>query len=334
MPRARVGGNVDRDRCGRGWEWSMTAVIGVDLGGTKILARHIDTATGRASGRSKASTPQGGPDSVLAAVIDAVRALDGFEEVDVVGVGVPGLVVEGSVVVRCPNIAGWDEPVDVGAILSSSLGKKVAVGNDVNCGALAEHRLGAGQDVDDLLAVFIGTGVGGGLVLDGRVVDGDRGMAGEIGHLTVVPEGRLCGCGRRGHLEAYAGRAGMERRARELVAGGEPSMLVELAGAGAIKSRHIARALEDGDDVALRLMAEAVESLALVIGNMATMLDLSRVVLGGGVIDKLGQLIVDQIASSPVFGGMAPTPCELRLAARLDDAGVAGAALLASDRFG
>ena len=194
----------------------MSGAIGVDVGGTKILARHVDTTTGRATGRCKQPTPTSGPDDVVDAVIDAIRALGPAESSDVVGIGVPGIVVDASVVSSCPNIEGWDEPIDVAARVADALGMQVTVANDVNCGAIAEHRLGAGVGAEHLLAVFVGTGVGGGLVLDGQVVDGDRGIAGEIGHLTVVPDGRPCGCGGRGHLEAYAGRAGIERRAREI----------------------------------------------------------------------------------------------------------------------
>ena len=307
--------------------------LGIDLGGTKILARVIDSETGTPSGRAKLPTPDDGPDAVIEALVTAVQELD-RDDVELVGIGVPGFVVDGTTVVYCPNIAGWDEPVDLAARLGKALDRPVVVGNDVNCGALAEHRLGAGVGVDDLLAVFVGTGVGGGLILDGRVAAGSRGLVGEIGHVTVRPGGEPCGCGGRGHLEAYAGRAGLERRARALDASGTPNLLVELAGEGTIKSRHLAIALEEGDEATAGLVDEAVDALALVIGNTATVLDLQRVVLGGGVVDKLGQAFVDRIAASPAFGGLDPAVCELRLAQRLDDAGVAGAALLAVDRFG
>ncbi len=308
-------------------------LIGVDLGGTKILARSVDPTTGRAVGRSKVPTPKTGPDDVVAAIVKAVGALDGFEDSVAVGIGVPGFVVGRTTVIRCANIVGWDEPIDLGTRLGDELGRPVVVGNDVNCGALAEHRLGAGVGFDDLLAVFVGTGVGGGLVIDGSVVEGGRGMVGEIGHVTVVPGGRPCGCGGLGHLEAYAGRAGIERRARELAAGGRRNQLVDLAGTGSIKSRHLAKALEAGDDVAEELLAEAVSALAVTIGNAATFLDLRRVVLGGGVVDKLGQPFVDRIVQSAAFGGLGSELCELRLAERLDDAGVVGAAILAADHL-
>ncbi len=309
----------------------MLRHVGVDLGGTKILARLVDPDTGRAEGRRKLATPKTGPDDVIAALAEAIRSLDGWDEALAVGVGVPGFVIDRRTVVRCANIVGWDEPIDLRARLGELIGLPVAVGNDVNCGALAEHRLGAGRDVDDLLAVFVGTGVGGGLVLGGSLVEGARGTVGEIGHVTVHPGGEPCGCGGRGHLEGYAGRAGIERRARAFASAGRRTALVDLAGTGSIKSRHIAQALADGDEVAEELLVDAVDALALAIGNAATLLDLRRVVLGGGVVDKLGQPFIDRIAASRHFGGFGSDVCELRLARRLDDAGVAGAAILAAD---
>lgn len=308
-------------------------VIGVDLGGTKILGRVVDVDTGDATGREKVPTPRTGPSDVLDAVVDLVNELDSGGDVGAVGVGLPGLVTSDGVVDRCPNIAGWDSPVAVASVLTERLGRPVAVANDVNCGAVAEHRVGGGRGVDDLMAVFVGTGVGGGLILGGDLVAGARGMAGEIGHITVHDDGRICGCGERGHLEAYAGRAGMEREARRLVASGRSSKLVELAGDRPIKSRHLSKALAEGDDVAHELVDQAVTALAIGIGNAATLLDVPRAVLGGGVVDKLGQPFLDQISNSLSFGGFGPTVCDLALAQHLEDAGVVGAALLAADRL-
>ncbi len=306
-------------------------VIGVDLGGTKILARSIDVTTGAATTRVKKPTPKDGPKSVLDAVAEVVAEVDPSRDMPLVGIGVPGLVQRDGVVDRCPNIVGWERSVDVRAGLEQRLDREVHVANDVNCGALAEHRFGAGKGVDDMLAVFVGTGVGGGLIIDGRLRDGDRGLAGEIGHITVKPGGRVCGCGGSGHLEAYAGRAGIQKEALRRVEAGEQCVLVDLASGSTIKSRHIERALQEEDPVTMELMAQAVEALALGIGNLATALDLRRVVLGGGVVDKLGQPFVDQITGSSAFGGFGADTCELRLAQRLDDAGVLGAALFAAE---
>lgn len=307
-------------------------VVGVDLGGTKVLTRLVDPSSGRAKGRIKAKTPAG-PDAVLDAVVGTITDLDGWERAVAIGVGVPGFVDEDGVVARCPNIVGWDHPVPVAELLTDRLGKPVVVSNDVNCGAVAEHRHGAGRGLSDLLAVFVGTGVGGGLIIGDRLVVGPRGKAAEIGHLTVNPGGRPCGCGGRGHLECYAGRAGMDREVRRRVEAGGTELLDELAGSGPVKSRHLAAGLEAGDETTVELLGQAADALALAIGNAAALLDLTRVVLGGGVVDRLGQSLIDDIVASPHFGGFGPDSVEVVPAHRLDDGGVVGAAVLAADRL-
>ncbi|MFW2383901.1 MAG: ROK family protein [Acidimicrobiales bacterium] len=309
----------------------MAELIGVDLGGTKMLARFIDPETGAGRDRVKRPTPKTGPKDVLKKVVEVVELLDPDHTANAVGIGVPGLVTEDGVVTLCPNIHGWDSPIDVAKILAKKLNRTVAVGNDVNVGALAEHRVGAGRGFRDMAAVFVGTGVGGGLVLNDRLVAGARGMVGEIGHVTTHPGGRLCGCGQKGHMEAYAGRAGIEAEARRRHEAGYRSELINLAGSGPIRSSFIARAIHDHDPVTLELIEDAVEALAMAIGSMATLLDLPLVVLGGGVVDRLGQDFVDRIHGSPAFGGFGNHVCELRIARRLDDAGVVGAAILAAD---
>lgn len=309
-------------------------VVGVDLGGTKILARIVDPETGASSGRVKTPTPKDGPAAVISAIVEVIHELEhkaGDDEFGPIGVGAPGLIDEHGVVVQCPNIPGWDQPVDLAGQLGKELGRPVFVGNDVNCGALGESRLGAGRGFEDLLAVFVGTGVGGGIVIDGRVRNGPRGQAGEVGHVTTGSEGRLCGCGGIDHLETYAGRAGIEREARRRAAAGVSNRLVELAGPSTIKSRHIAQALDEGCATTIDLMDAAADALALGIGNLASVLDIECVVLGGGVVDKLGRDFVDQIEGSSHFGGFGPQTVQLRLAERLDDAGVVGAAILAAE---
>ncbi|MBT8240778.1 MAG: ROK family protein [Acidimicrobiia bacterium] len=309
----------------------MAELIGIDLGGTKILARFVDPETGASRGRVKRPTPHTGPKDVLKKVAEVVDELDPHGRADAVGIGVAGLVTDEGVVTLCPNIGGWDSPINVAKILTKKLKRTVAVGNDVNVGALAEHRVGAGKGFKDMAAVFVGTGVGGGLVLNNRLIAGARGMAGEIGHVTTHPGGRPCGCGQLGHMEAYAGRAGIEAEARRRHTAGYRSELINLAGTGPIRSSFIARAIHDNDPVTLDLIEDAVQALAMAIGSMATLLDLPLVVLGGGVVDRLGQDFIYRIHTSPAFGGFGSQVVELRLAERIDDAGVVGAAILAAD---
>ncbi len=307
-------------------------IVGVDLGGTKILARAVDPDNGKAFGRVKKVTPAG-PEAVLDALVETITKVDDYPDSIGVGIGVPGFVDRQGVVAKCPNIAGWDHPVAVADELTKRLGKPVVVANDVNCGVVAEHRHGAGKGLNNLLAVFVGTGVGGGVVVNGELADGDRGMTGEIGHVTVQPGGRPCGCGGLGHLESYAGRAGIDREVRRRAESGGTELLVELAAGGPIKSRHLARGLEDGDPTTVELLAEAADALALAVGNAAALLDLPAVVLGGGVVDKLGQPFLDQISASDHFGGFGPDFVRLVPAQRIDDAGAVGAAVLAADRL-
>ncbi len=309
-------------------------IVGVDVGGTKVLARLVDSETGEADGWAKASTPKTGLDDVfdtIEAVIDEL--LDGRaskDDLSAVGIGVPGPVDGDGLVQKCPNINGWDKPIQLSDVMGDRLGVDVVVSNDVNCGAVAEHRVGAGKGSDSLLAVFVGTGVGGGLVLDNKLVVGARGMVGEIGHMTVEPGGRPCGCGGAGHLECYAGRAGIDREARRRTQEGASPFLSDLVGSSPIKSRHIQAGVEAEDPLTLELVDDAVHALAQAIGNAASLLDIPVVVLGGGIVDRLGQTFLDDIAASPRFGGFGPDVTRLVLAERLDDAGAIGAALLAA----
>ncbi|MGH8998997.1 MAG: ROK family protein, partial [Acidimicrobiia bacterium] len=220
------------------------AWIGIDLGGTKIFGAVFDGE--RVVSEAKRKTPtQGGPLAVVDAMAALVDDLGGADGVRGVGVGAPGVVDPSDGTVRsAPNLHGWMEPFGVGTALSEALGGlPVEVDNDVNVGTFAEHRLGAGVGAEDLLGVFVGTGVGAGLVLGGELRRGPSGAAGEIGHMVVRRGGRVCGCGGRGHLEAYAGRAAMERRARDLDAKGRDNALVELAPSRRMTSSVFAKAL-------------------------------------------------------------------------------------------
>lgn len=305
-------------------------MIGIDLGGTKIQA--VRLKDDEVIDEAKSSTPDTGVDAVVAAIADAVAALGGVPASGVVGIGVPGAVdTDAGEVRRAPNLAGFDQRVPLARLVAEATGaERVVLDNDVNVATVAEHRLGAARGSDDVFGVFVGTGVGGAFVLGGEVRRGVTGAAGEIGHMIVEVElGRRCGCGLAGHVEAYAGRASIEREARRRHAEGERTALVDLAGDGRIRSSVIAKALEARDTMALELIDEAVRALGAGIASAVTLLDLPLVVLGGGVADRLGPGFVgriDEAVRSRLF--LASSPVRVVPAELGDLGGAIGAALL------
>jgi glucokinase len=308
----------------------LVAWIGVDLGGTKIYGVVFDGEKVLAEGKSK--TPrQGGPLAVVDAMAALVGDLRGDIPVEGIGVGAPGVVDPGEGTVRsAPNLSGWMEPFGVAAALSEVTGGlPVIVDNDVNVGTYAEHLLGAGRGADNLLGVFVGTGVGAGLIIGGQLRRGEAGAAGEIGHMVVRRGGRVCGCGGRGHLESYAGRANLERRARDLEAKGRDTALVDLAPSRRMTSGVFVKALAVGDPVAVELIDDAVAALGAAIASAVALLDIPLVIVGGGLADRLGPKFVARVEDA-TRAELFPRRPQLRvLPAELGDQGGAiGAALV------
>jgi glucokinase len=209
----------------------------------------------------------------------------------------------------------------------------VRIDNDVTVATLGEMERGAGRSFGSFLTVFVGTGVGGGMVFDRSVWRG-RGAAGEIGHMVVKPQGRRCGCGGRGHLEAYAGRASMQHKAERLVAAGEHTVLFDLMakhGRDRMTSGIIERALEHGDAMAERLIARAVWALGLALSSSQALLDVEAVIIGGGLTERFGQPFVDRIAAEMGTTLFAADDPPVMLVAGLGDlSGAMGGVVLAS----
>lgn len=317
------------------------ALVGVDVGGTKIQVLVTDGVF-RQLGRSRAPTPtSGGPPAVTAAIRDLILAAlgdAGRRSPSAIGIGTPGVIDRATgVVARSPNLAGWMEPYPLGSELGRHFGgAPVVIDNDVRAGTLGEHRLGAGRGHDDLLGVWFGTGVGGALILGGRLRSGRIGACGEIGHMVARPRGRRCGCGRRGCLEAYAGRASMERRARKLVHRGRSTdlfKLMERSQRPRVTSGVIARALERGDALTHRLLDEAVAAAGCVVASACNLVDVEVVVIGGGLGSRLGAPFVQRVAAAMqphlfVDGDAAVRVVGAELG---DDAGALGAATEAAE---
>ena len=312
---------------------------GIDLGGTKIQTAIVDER-GEVVGQARRPTPtSGGPADVAAAMAEALREAAGEAKVEPaalvgVGVGSPGDANEETgVVSTARNLPGWEGSFPLAETLERDLGTRVRIGNDVQVATEAEFHLGAGQEFQSLIGVFWGTGVGGGLVLDGKPWLG-RGAAGEIGHVVVKRGGAKCPCGRRGCLEAYAGRSAMEAEARREHEEGQKTdlfKLMEKHGKPRLTSGIWERALDHGDHLAEKLIERAVEALGTGVASAVNLLDPEAVIIGGGLGVRFGERLMDPLMEEMdkhLF--IDERPPAIRVASLGDLGGAVGASLLVS----
>jgi glucokinase len=310
---------------------------GIDLGGTKIQTVIVDPA-GKVRGEARHPTPSsGGPADVARAMEEALREAASAAGVEPrklrgVGVGSPGDVeARTGVVSGARNLPGWEGAFPLGEALSKALGTEVLVGNDVQVAVEGEHRLGAGRPYASLLGVWWGTGVGGGIVLGGEPWLG-RGAAGEIGHTVVKRNGARCPCGRRGCLEAYAGRAALEAKARREHEKGVETRLFEIMekrGRNRLTSSVWDHALRERDRLAESLIRRAVRYLGTGIASAVNLLDVEAVLIGGGLGSRLGERYLDDLRREMHKHLFVPDhPPRLVLASLGDLDGAIGASLL------
>lgn len=315
----------------------MSTFGGIDLGGTKIQAAVIGEDNSVLGSARRPTPTTGGPADVAkemeAALRDAAKAAE-IEPASLLGVGVgsPGVIdAETGSVTSARNLPDWEGTFPLAATLEAALGCKVKVGNDVQVATDAEFKLGAGRPYESLLGVFWGTGVGGGLILDGKPWTG-RGGAGEIGHVVVEMDGARCTCGRIGCMEAYAGRAAMEHHVAELTEKGRKTDLFKL-----MKERERtrmtsgiwARALDHGDKLAIHVLDRAVAALGAGIASVVNVLDVESVIIGGGLGIRLGDPYAKRIAEAMQPHLFADSrPPDIHVAALGDLGGAIGASLL------
>jgi glucokinase len=314
--------------------------VGVDVGGTKLLAVLADHE-GAVHAEARHPTP-----SVLdapgVAVADAVAAvladLHRTSGTDLsalpLGVGAPGMLDTRGVLVFSPNLPSLTG-ADLGGILAARLGRAAVLANDADAAAVAEHRLGAGRGADDVVTVTLGTGIGGAVIADGRLVRGRSGFAGEIGHVVVDPAGPRCPCGRRGCWERYASGAGVARLAREAATAGRLTELVARVGdPEAVRGEDVTHAAASGDRESLAVLDEVAWWLALGLANLTATLDPERFVVGGGLTAEAGELLLPAARRHlpGLLEGGERRPVPEVLAAELSHrAGAIGAALLAAE---
>jgi glucokinase len=313
----------------------MAAYGGIDLGGTKIQTVIVDDERNVLGSARRPTPTSGGPPDVAEAMAAALN--DAAAEAHVegsalagVGVGSPGTIEDGAVT-SARNLPGWEGSFPLAQTLGRALGAPVALGNDVQVATDAEFQLGAGKPYKSLLGVFWGTGVGGGLVLDGKPWEG-RGAAGEIGHVVVELDGARCTCGRRGCMEAYAGRAAMEAHARKELEKGRRTDLFKLMkerDRTRLTSGIWARALEREDELATHMIERALGALGAGVASVVNVLDVECVIVGGGLGIRLGEPYAKRIAKAMqphLFADFRPP--DVHVASLGDLGGAIGATLL------
>jgi glucokinase len=310
----------------------VTLAIGVDIGGTKVAAGVVDEA-GRVIDRERRDTPGHDVGQTESTIVDVVEALCARHDIAAVGIGAAGWIAnDHATVMFAPHLAWRNEPLR--PALAGRISRPVYVENDANAAAWAEYRFGAAQGEKVVVCVTLGTGIGGGLVVDGNVYRGAYGIACEYGHMTLVPDGRVCACGNRGCWEMYASGRALARDARELA--GESPMaaagMIELAGSvDALTGPVVTAAAAAGDQAALSICTTMGRWFGRGLANLAAVIDPSTFVIGGGV-SAAGEILLhparEEFAHTLTGRGFRPQ-ASVRLAALGPDAGLVGAADLA-----
>ena len=311
----------------------MTLTIGVDIGGTKIAAGVVDE-DGDILTRTRRRTPSRDFDAVQNIVVDAVNELAARHTIEAVGVGTAGFIDSTrSRVMLAPNL-GWVD-AHLRLAIEKSTDLRAVIENDANAAAWGERRFGAGKGAGDMIAITVGTGIGGGLILDGTLYRGPHGMAAEVGHMIVEPDGRPCGCGQRGCWEQYGSGNALVRQARILASDfrEDAAILLEL-GDGTpegVQGAHITEAARLGDKVALEAFAVTGGWLGRGMATLAAVLDPEVFVIGGGVSEAGDLLFVPTRKSflEHLSGREIREVPGVRLAELGNDAGIVGAADLA-----
>lgn len=313
-------------------------LVGVDLGGTKILAG-IFTPQLKCIGRVKTSTKASrGSDSVIERIArcveDAVDECDlKLDQVRGIGVGAPGAVDSGTgKVIFAPNLPGWTD-VGLKKSLESELGRPVFLENDGNICTLGVYYAELDAKPRNVVGVFIGTGIGAGIIIDGKLYSGSNRSAGEVGHMVLEVGGPKCGCGNRGCFEALAGRQALFKKIQSLVKDGQKTVLTEMLGSDLqdMRSGDLRKAIRRGDKLVERVVEEAAEYIGIGIANLINVLGPDYVVLGGGVIDALEDEMMAIIVETAHDYALPGTSDNIEIVASKlgDDAGITGGAVLA-----
>jgi glucokinase len=304
------------------------AALGIDVGGTKVVAATVD-ADGRVLDRRRQDTPVRDADRLVGSLRELIGELAG--DGTPVGIGIAGMVDPAGQVRYGPNIQVTDLPL--AELLADAAGGVVAVGNDANVAALGEQRAGAAVGHDHVLVFTLGTGVGGGIVAGGRLLDGAHGFGGEVGHVIVQDGGRPCPCGNRGCIEAYASGTAIGLAARDRLV--DPEVTSTLREHTDLSGRTVTEAAQAGDRVAQEILEDVGRWLGVAAASLANVLDPEVILVGGGAGAATAPWVLpaaERALAARILGRQRRPLPPLRLTALGDDAGMIGAAMLALDR--
>jgi glucokinase len=314
----------------------MLGVIAVDFGGTHIRAAYFASGEPPFQAHEKIATEaQEGPEAVIGRLVAAIQAVTPPHTEDLrIGIAAPGpLDHRAGLVLKAPNLPGWTN-IPLRDRIAKRIGFPVALGNDANMAALGEWRYGAGRGTQNVLYMTISTGIGGGVISEGRLLLGKAGLATELGHMQVAQDGPVCGCGQRGHIEAIAAGPAIAERARERLRAGEPSSLASLPlTAEGVTAVEVGSAARAGDPLAVSVIREAGEAIGGHLASLVHAFNPEVIILGGGV-SQLGAVIFEPLEAALRAHIMHPAYLDgLRLvpAALGDDAGLIGAMVLARE---
>lgn len=306
---------------------SQLRVIGIDLGGTLIRGVLADGAGQFLERRETETHAHQGPAAVVARIVSMVNELR-TDAVAAIAVGAPGPIDSGAgVVTDPPNLPAWKN-VPLASRVQAEIGVPAYLGNDANLAALGEFTFGAGRDVRHLIYMTVSTGVGGGIIVDGVLLEGQRGAGGEVGHMIVQPGGPRCSCGGYGHLESLVSGTAIARQAREALASGRTSSLT--GASGNVTARRVAYAAAAGDALAMELLHQAGRNLGYAVTSLVHLFNPQMVAIGGGV-SQAGELLMSPVRET-VLGGLMPVfreDLQLVRASLGRDVGLYGAVALA-----
>lgn len=305
--------------------------IGLDIGGTKILGALFDEEGKIITREKKKTKASEGAEVILGQICKVIdKLLENIDKKDIIGVGAaaPGIIdSENGIVVFSPNME-WDN-YPLKDKLEKIYNIEVFLGNDVNIGTLGEHIYGAGQGIKNLVGIFVGTGIGGGIIIENKVFGGAIGAAGEIGHIVLNPDGPFCGCRARGCLESYGSKTAMQKEIIYQIERGRETVLKEVIAnndSNIIKSESLKIAYEKDDEVTVEVLNNACKYIGAGLATVMNMLNPEMIILGGGVLEAMGDIMIPKIKQSALKHTMPKIyeSCKITRAKLGDDSGVYG----------